>query len=263
MNAPEKIARAAEMLANARNTGQKLTGLPDDVAPTTEDEAFAVQREVFRLLGLSVGGWKCAAPPGRPQSGAPMPESGFKRSPARQPFAADQQIGIEGEIALRLGADLPGRSDGKPYTREEVLAAVAAAMPAIELVSSRFVDLRAVPPLVGMADSIAHFGFVYGDDAPGWRSLDLAHLRVRLDFAGEVQVEQVGGNPSGDPLSGVVWLANRLIETGTHLRAEEIITTGSCTGLIFTSPDKPVTVEFEGLGAASVELAGACPFGFG
>jgi 2-keto-4-pentenoate hydratase len=263
MEAPEKIIRAAEILANARNAGQKLTGLPDDLAPTTEGEAFAIQREVLRLLGLSIGGWKCAAPPGKPQSGAPMPASGFQRSPARQPFPADQQIGIEGEIALRLGADLPGRSGGKPYTRDEVLAAVAAAMPAIELVSGRFVDLRAVPPLVLMADSIAHFGFVHGEDAPGWRSLDLSRLRVRLDFAGEVQVEQVGGNPSGDPLSGVVWLANRLVETGTHLRAGEIITTGSCTGLIFTSPDKPVTVEFEGLGTASVELAGACPFGFG
>ncbi len=263
MNAPEKITRAAEMLANARSTGQKLTGLPDELAPSTEDEAFAVQREVLRLLGLSVGGWKCAAPPGRPQSGAPMPASGFQRSPARQPFPADQQIGIEGEIALRLAADLPGRADGKPYTRDDVLAAVAAAMPAIELVQSRFLDHRAVPPLVGMADSIAHFGFVFGDDAPGWRSLDLAHLRVRLDFAGEVQVEQVGGNPSGDPILPVVWLANRLIDTGTHLRAGEIITTGSCTGLIFTSPDKLVTVEFEGLGAASAELAGACPFGFG
>jgi 2-keto-4-pentenoate hydratase len=263
MNAPGKILRAAEILANARNAGQKLTGLPDDVAPTSEDEAFAVQREVMRLLGLSVGGWKCAAPPGKPQSGAPMPASGFQQSPARQPFRADEQIGVEGEIALRLGADLPGRADGKPYTRGEVLAAVAAAMPAIELVSSRFVDMRAVPPLVGMADSIAHFAFIHGDEAPGWRSLDLSRLRVRLDFAGEVQVEQVGGNPSGDPLSGVVWLANRLIGSGTHLRAGEIITTGSCTGLIFTSPDKPVTVAFEGLGSATVELVGACPFGFG
>src|SRR6185437_326842 len=78
MEAPEKVIRAAEILANARNAGQKLTGLPDDVAPTTEGEAFAIQREVLRLLGLAIGGWKCAAPPGKPQSGAPMPASGFQ-----------------------------------------------------------------------------------------------------------------------------------------------------------------------------------------
>lgn len=263
MSSPDRIIRAAEMLAGARSSGQKLAGLPDDVAPTTEDEAFAVQREVLRLLGLSVGGWKCAAPPGRPHSAAPMPAAGIQPSPGRQPFAADQRIGIEAEIALRLATDLPGRADGAPYTRDDIMAAIAGVMPAIELVSSRFADHRAVPPLVGMADSISHFGFVYGADAPDWRSLDLARLRVRLSFAGEVQVDQVGGNPSGDPILPVIWLANRLVQAGTHLRAGELVTTGSCTGLIFTAPDKPVEASFEGLGSVSVELAGACPFGFG
>lgn len=264
--ATEKAARAALILAEARRSGQPIEGLPSEVAPTTEEEAWAVQREVMRLLGLSVGGWKCAAPPGRPQSGAAMPAAGFVRSPARQALPWGQQLGIEAEIAIRIGADLPGRP-GRPYTRADILDAIAGVMAAIELVQSRYTDLRAVSNFEAMADSIAHFGFVYGEDAPGWRSLDLAKRPVRLTFGEEVKVDQIGGNPSSDPLLPVVWLANRLPEIGTHLRAGEVVTTGSCTGLIFANPGTPeplrISATFEGLGGVSLDLVASCPFGFG
>lgn len=257
-NATDKALAAAEILAQARRSGQPIDGLPAALAPGTEAEAWAVQREVMRLLGLSVGGWKCATPPGRPPSGAAMPVSGFVPSPAHQSLPAGQQLGIEAEIAVRIGVDLPGRP-GQPYSRADILAAITSVMPAIELVQSRYRDLRAVSNFEAMADSIAHFGFVYGADAPGWRALDLAKLPVRLTFGAEVKVEQIGGNPSGDPLAPVVWLANCLPETGTHLRAGEIVTTGSCTGLIFAAPGTPLRIraQFEGLGEVGLDLAAA------
>ncbi len=252
--APEKVTRAAEMLIAVRRTGERIADLPEAVAPSSEDEAWAVQREVVRLMGDRIGGWKCAAPPGRPQSGACMMQAGFQRSPGRVSLAAGDEMGIEGEIAVRLGTDLPGRPDGQPYTREDVVGAIAAVMPAIELVQSRYSDLRAVSNLATIADSVSNIGFVHGADATDWRSLDLSRLKVRLSFGDKVELEQVGGNPSGDPLLPVAWLANRLIATGTHLRAGEIITTGSCTGLIFTGPGKRISVTFEGLGAVELDL---------
>ena len=39
--------------------------------------------------------------------------------------------GVEAEVAFRLGHDLPPR--GTPYTREEIVAALATAHPAIEI----------------------------------------------------------------------------------------------------------------------------------
>lgn len=250
----DRVRRAAEILAEARRSGTPLSDLPEAAAPGNEAEAWAIQREVLRLLGLTVGGWKCAAPPGRPQSGACIAREGFLTSPARLALPAGRQMGIEGEIAVRLGADLPGRADGHGYGRDEVLAAVAAAMPAIELVQSRFRDSGAVSALAGMADSIGNAGFVAGPERSEWRSLDLAQLRVRLAFDGEEKVNRVGGNPSGDPILPLVWLANKLIESGTLLRAGEIVTTGSCTGLLFVPPGTRVEVEFEELGRASIEL---------
>ena len=261
--AHENIARCARILAYARQTAEPVAGLPPEAAPRTEEEAFAIQREVLKLAGDSIGGWKCAAPPGRAQSGACMGRAGFLRSPARLPFRADRDMGIEAEIALRLAADLPGRADGQPYAREDIIDATASVLPALELVQSRFVDRTIVPDLVSMADAISNFAFVEGEDAPGWRSLDLSRLRVVLTFDGETQVDRVGGNPSGDPLLPVVWLANRLLAMGSHLRAGEVVTTGSCTGLLFVKPGKAVAATFEGLGTVSLDLAAACPFGFG
>ncbi len=260
--AQENVARCARILAYARQTGELVAGLPPEAAPRSEDEAFAIQRQVLQIAGDGIAGWKCAAPPGRAQSDACLGRAGFLRSPGQLKFRADREMGIEAEIAFRLGTDLPGRSDGKPYSRDDIVDAVAAAMPAIELVQSRYIDRQAVSALTSMADSISNFGFVQGEDAPDWRALDLSRSRVVLTVADEVKVDQVGGNPSGDPLLPVVWLANRLLPTGVHLRAGEIITTGSCTGLLFVKPGMPVAARFEGLGTVSLDLVAACPFGF-
>ncbi len=259
----EKIARCARILAYARQTGEPVPDLPPEAAPVTEDEAWAIQREVLELGGDSVGGWKCAAPAGRPQSGACLGRSGFVTSPAQLKFRADRDMGIEAEIAVRIARDLPGRADGQPYTRADIEDAIDAVFPAIELVQSRFTDMRAVSNLASLADAVSNFGFVQGADVAGWRSLDLAHLRVVLSFGDEVKVDQVGGNPSGDPLAPVVWLANRLLAIGTRLKAGEVVTTGSCTGLLFVKPGVPVAATFEGLGTVSLDLVAACPFGFG
>ncbi len=259
----ENVDRCARILAYARQTGEPVPGLPPEAAPTGEDEAFAIQRAVLELAGDAIGGWKCAAPPGKPQSAACMGRAGFLDSPATLKFRADRPMGIEAEIAVRLRADLPGRADGRPYTRDDIVDAIEVALPAIELVQSRYADPQSVAPLAAMADAVAHFGFVAGPDQPGWRALDLAALRVTLRIGEETPVDRVGGNPSGDPLAPVVWLANRLPATGTHLRAGEIVTTGSCTGLLYVRPGVPVTAMFEGLGAVSLDLVAACPFGFG
>ena len=260
--AEENVLRCARILAYARQTGEPVAGLPDEAAPRNEAEAFAIQRAVLELGGDTVGGWKCATLPGQAASAACLGRAGFLDSPARLKFRADRSMGIEAEIAVRLAADLPGRPDGEPYTRADILEAIAAALPALELVQSRYVDRQAVSALVGMADAISHFGFVAGPEQPGWRSLDLARLPVTLRFDDAVQVEKVGGNLSGDPIAPVVWLANRLLATGTHLRAGEVVTTGSCTGLLFVKPGAVVTATFEGLGTASLDLVAACPFGF-
>jgi 2-keto-4-pentenoate hydratase len=131
---------------------------------------------------------------------------------------------------------------------------VDAAFPLLELVQSRYADHKAVAPAEGMADNIAHLGYVVGADVADWRRFDLPNLAVRQSYAGAVQVDQKGGNPSGDPVLPLVWLANHLHGLGEHLRAGQVVTTGTYTGCIFVPPGQRVQAGFAGFGEITFDL---------
>ncbi|WP_137177920.1 2-keto-4-pentenoate hydratase [Roseomonas sp. AR75] len=247
----DTVQRAAEALLAVRNGAPPLAGLGAN-APADEAGAWAIQREVLRRLGGIIGGYKCATPASAPPSAALLDARGIKGSPVTWPVPKGGKIGIETEIAFRLSRDLPQR--GTPYTQEEVSEAIAACFPAVELVVSRYSDIKAVPLLENMADNIAHAGLVCGAEVPGWRSHDLGNLLVRQSCGGQVQVEKRGSNPAGDPLVSLTRLANHLHGFGLHLQAGQVVTTGSWTGLLWVDGGQRVVGGFEGLGEVVVEL---------
>ena len=246
-----RIAAAAAILCQVRKGGMPVAALGAE-APASEAEAWAIQREVLRRLGGSIGGYKCATPPDKPHSAAILSQAGILAGPCRWTVGNSGKIGIETEIAVRIGRDLPPRSGS--YSKPEVLDAIAAVFPAIELVRSRFVDPTAMSGFEAMADNVSHAGLVHGAEVTDWRRLELKHLRVRQSCSGGMHVEKIGGNPSHDPLVPLVWLANHLHQFGLSLEAGQIVTTGSCTGLTFVTTGQRVTGGFEGLGETSVEL---------
>lgn len=243
--------QAADILMAVRRGGPRVAGL-GAAAPQTEAGAFAVQAEVLKRLGARIGGWKCAAPPGKPTSAA-MLDAGFIRpGPLHWPLPAGGQIGIETEIAFRLGRGFPKRD--APYTLTEIQDGIAAAFPAVEMVASRYIDTSKVTMNEAMADSIAHAGLVLGAEVPGWRDMDLKNLTVKQTCGGTVQVEKVGGNPSGDPFTPLLWLANYLPSVGLALEVGQVVTTGSCTGLLYVDGHQRVTGGFAGFGEVVVDL---------
>ncbi|MEN9499627.1 MAG: hypothetical protein RIS83_1446 [Pseudomonadota bacterium] len=247
----DNIKRAIDLLVAVHQGGGPIANL-GDAAPGNEAEIFAVQRGVLQALKGSIGGWKCATPPGKPTNFGIMAASGARQSGARWQTATARPIGLETEVAFRLARDLPAR--GTPYSREEVLDAVAAAFPLLELVQSRYADHKLVSPAEGMADNIAHHGYVMGADVADWRRFDLPNLAVRQSYGGAVQVEQKGGNPSLDPVLPLVWLANHLHGLGEHLRAGQVVTTGTYTGCIFVPPGQRVQAGFDGFGEVICDL---------
>jgi 2-keto-4-pentenoate hydratase len=247
-----RINRAAAMLLAVRHGGAVVRGL-GDAAPVDEAEAWAVQQEVLRRRGGRIGGYKCAWPAGKPHSAALLDASGLKPAPATWPVPKGGKIGIETEVAFRLGRDLPARAT--PYARQEVIEAIAACFPAIEMVASRYADMTAVSPLEASADNIAHEGLVLGAEVPDWRARDLNDLMVRQSCGGVLQVERRGSSPPGDPLQNLTNLANHLQRFGLHLQAGQVVTTGSWTGCLFVAGNQRVVGGFEGLGEVVVDLA--------
>ena len=251
--APEALAEA---LVRARQGGQRLGVLTADLAPATAEDAYAAQEAVIRRLGAAVAGWKVGAhdATGAP-SAAPLFADLVASSPARLPAAAASLRGVEAEIALRLGRDLPARA--APYGEDDAWAAVDTLHVAIELLDSRYVDRKAAGELAALADNLTNGGFCYALAVRDWRGVDFLRQPAELLVNGETAARAVGGNPAGHPRRLLAWLANHCAARGRPLARGQIVTTGSHTGLVIAPPGATVTARFTGLGEATLTLAPA------
>jgi 2-keto-4-pentenoate hydratase len=247
---PNAAQDAAALLLQARASGTLLPGLPEALAPRTAAAAYAVQQCLMERLG-EIGGWKVGAPgPAAAPNCAPMPAGGIHHTPAVLPAAQFAAPFIESEIAFLLSADLPARD--APYTAAEVEAAIASCHPAIEVVQSRFADPDAAGALANLADLIRHGAFIYGDAVEGWQSLDFPSLAVTQTIEGGPTREGLG-NPAGDMLRLMVWLANEGAVWAGGLRAGQIVTCGSWTGMTLAGRGEVVTA-FAGVAPVTLRL---------
>ncbi|MBV8913993.1 MAG: fumarylacetoacetate hydrolase family protein [Acetobacteraceae bacterium] len=241
---------AAELLLSARrDPAQRLTALPEALRPRTEEQAYLIQREVIGKIG-EIGGWKVGSPGPAADSFncAPLAAKGILPSPAE---VACGDRGIEAEIAVRLGTDLPARDH--PYTEAEVLAAIASAHPAIEVLDSRYTDPDAVDPLSNLADSLSHCALVLGPAVPNWQGIDLAHEEVRVLVDG-TEIKRRTANPAGNMMRLLLWLANTGARWAGGLKAGQVVTTGSWTGKEFVDPEAEARVRFAHAGEAVVRF---------
>ena len=264
--APEnRVAQAAQLLLAVRRGAPRLSALPAEVAPTTLPEAYAIQHQVLRGLGASVGAWKVTLFAARNGICAPIAANTLLSSPARlsslsAPTANTPRYGIEPEIAFRMGADLPPCAARLPgalefsYSADEVYAAVASAHAVIEIVVTRFVDADAVSQLERVADSLMNEALIVGPRCDDWQRLALHDLPL------QVQVDEVtvhsghGGHPLANPLLPLVWIANHLAALGVGLKRGEYVTTGSCNDIRYATGGQQVCVSFAELGTAEIRI---------
>lgn len=241
---------AATLLNTARaDTSKRLADLPEHLRPQTEADAYAIQHARAAHFDR-IGGWKVGAPgPDAPPNCSPLPQSGITASPATLSARTRPLRAIESEVAFRIKTDLPPRST--PYTRDEVIAAIASAHPAIEVLESAFLDCDSVTPLTNLSDSLAHGGFIHGDGIANWHSTDFAHETVeqRIDEALLIRT----GNPAGDMIRLVEWLANTGAVWAGGLKAGQFVTCGSWTGKTAAGSTAHVRVRFPSLGEVAVD----------
>ena len=245
----DRIETAARRLLDARRTRTRVSLA--DLALDAADHAYAVQDLVVQSLG-PIGGWKVGAKGiDRVPTCAPLPAAGILVSPATLADGAWRARGIETELAVRFDHDLPERD--APYTRAEVEAAIGAVMPAIEVVETRLLEFPSAPALAMLADMGAHGALVLGaaiDFQPGL--LDTTGLAARQWFAEDEVADSVGGNPAIDLGRVLVWLANHCAGRGLGLRQGHVVTTGSCTGMLFAPAGSRVRGVVEGVGACEL-----------
>jgi 2-keto-4-pentenoate hydratase len=250
-----EIESAVRALLHARRTQQSTAAvtLPDTAA------AYAVQDGVARALG-----WFADATPRHWKSGgasrdatlthAPLRPAGVLQSPARAdgPF---HLRGIEAEIALRLKRDvdaaLAARTD-----HANAVALVDAMTVSIEIVDSRWSEGLDAPALAKLADLQSHGALVLGRWVP-FAARDWAAQRCTVRLGDATVHEYRGTHSLGDPAFVLpAWLRHATRDGGV-VPAGSVVTTGTWCGVLHAQPGQRVQVEFDGIGAAEVELAPA------
>ena len=259
-----RIAPAAEFLAQARLGGQPTPTPPSELIPQSEAEGYAIQAALHEILEShghgSLAGHKigCTTPVMQAFLGIDHPCSGeiFDSTVfsgfVELPLSRFHRIGVECEIAARLGADLPA-ADG-PFTRDTVGHAVSALMGAIELVDDRYEDYKSLPAPVLIADDFFNAGVVLGAEQGNWRDLDLKNVHGILSIDGQEHASGRGEDILGDPLEALAWLANHRAELGEPLRAGTFIMLGSVVQTVFFDAPATVNADLAGLSRAEVRF---------
>jgi 2-keto-4-pentenoate hydratase len=248
----DRLQQAAEVLLQARRTLQPIDDLPSALRPRSLEEAYYVQDVMLQALG-EAGGWKVgAATPDATPLCAPLPLNTLAAGGSRIAPQFRRMRGVEAEIAFRLGKDLPPRAT--PYSRQELVDAIASCHPAIELLESALLDPDAVERLTSIADLQSHAGLVTGAALEGWQDFNFADHSAQMNLDGFVRVTNGKNAAGGDLLRLILWLANEAQTRTGGLLAGQWITTGSWTGKILAESGSVALARFPQLGEVSVRF---------
>ena len=233
--------------------GRARVAVPAAAAALPLEDAYRVQDAVFAALhARRPRAWKVGTPaPDAEPSAAPIAR--LLASPATVSAADFHMIGVEVEIGFRLARDLPERP--QPYDDGEIESAIAQTLVTIELCDTRLADWETAPAMWRLADFQLNAALVCGTGVADSRALDFTGLHAELWIDGVKKKDLAGAHPLGNPARLLPWLARHCSRRGSGLRAGDVITTGSWTGMDFVFAGAEVAARFPGVGEARVTIA--------
>jgi 2-oxo-3-hexenedioate decarboxylase/2-keto-4-pentenoate hydratase len=267
---PDAINAAAEILADLRlrsgSGTRQLDELPPDCRPLSLDDAYVIQtrvRELLQARGAGTAcGWKigCTTPIMQRYLNIPHPcagtlyTTGVYAGSAALDKAAFFQLGLECELAVRLGDDVPARGGG--HDRASVAPYVESVMTSVEIIDHRFADLDSVSTASLVADDFFSCGCVTGVAVPPESVDDLGLLTGGFSIDGEPAPETGRGEAIlGHPLTALAWLAEHLPAHGAQLARGDIVTLGSVVKTFYPQSTMQVEAVFEGLEPVTIDVA--------
>lgn len=248
----DAVGTVAAALAEAHRTAVPVDreSLP---SVATVADGYRAQERLVELLREDRGepvGYKVGFTNERVRADLGVDEPSYGRvladtvrpSPATVDAADFVGVRVEPEIAFRLDDDLsPGAG------REEARDALAAVVPAVELVDSR--TGWAFDATLAVADNSLDAGLVVGDDAdPG--ALNTGEEEVTLRVDGEAVDSGTGADVLGDPLAALRWLTGAV----DGLPAGTVVSTGSLTKPRPVASGDRVTAAFSSLDDVELRL---------
>ena len=224
---------------------------PDPAAVVSDPEqGYAIQAAVARLRqrrGETVIGYKvgCTSPATQRQMGIDSPI--FGRLYEGERWSSDVALSrerflplaFEGELAVRLGADLPGEADG-----ETVLASVESVFAVIELHHFPYRE-RGPTAAELIASNGVHAGFVVADGAG---TLDEGPASLAIEIDGREAAAVSGPELTRTVAASLAWLARELPSRGERLRGGDTVLCGTVAPLLPAPAAREVIVTTDRFG---------------
>jgi 2-oxo-3-hexenedioate decarboxylase len=242
-----------------RRLDDAATGVHDIVnaGATDVDAGYAVQRELVgrRLArGETQVGWKLGFTSLAKMAQMGVPEVIVGRLTSGMEVADGGELDlarlihprVEPEIAYRLARDVDPAEDP-----DDLVSAVDAVAPALEVIDSRYRDFRFTLADV-VADNTSAAAFVVGPWTARDDAGELGGRDVRLALDGEVAETGSTDAILGHPLRALPALAGLAARRGFPLRAGQVVLVGAATAAVPVGPGAVVEGWVAGLGTVTV-----------
>ncbi|MHC5257463.1 2-keto-4-pentenoate hydratase [Streptomyces sp. UC4497] len=261
----DAVSQAAQRLLRAAADHVPCPPVRDLIGSDDVKAAYAVQELLTahrleaggRVTGRKIG---LTSPAVQEQLGVDQPDFGVLFADMSVEDGASVPVGgllqpkVEAEIAFVLGADL---ADG-PLDDAQIRAAVAHAVPALEIVDSRIADWD-----ITFGDTVADNGssalYVIGDPAKPLTEFEPVEAEMTMKRHEEAVSAGNGAACLGDPLTALGWLARTARDVGDPLRAGQVVLSGALGPMVPATAGDVFTADISGLGSVSVRFHATGP----
>jgi 2-keto-4-pentenoate hydratase len=156
---------------------------------------------------------------------------------------------VEPEIALLVGDDISGTG----HTWLTVLSRVEAAIPALEIVDTRYKEYT-FTLADNIADNSSSARVVLGEPVSMAKVNQLSSCGVVLWSKGRMLDFGVGSNAMGNPLAALAWLANLMGVKGRTIPKGSLIMTGALTKAKSAKSGDTFVADFSQIGSVKVHF---------
>lgn len=259
----DNLKKAADWITDQHIRRKNYCSVPECYAVETLEDAYTVQELLIEDWEQKLGpvvGYKLALTSKPIQELVGLDHPCIGRLYRSQIFHGNQKVqlssfghlGIEFELAVRIGADMP--KSLKLWTSENVKGFVKTVSASFELIDDRNANYTNLEVNSLVADNSWFGGAVLGEENVNWKHLEFDKAVVKKTINNQIETSTTGA-ALGDPFNSVAWIANFLNKHGRHLKANELIMTGSTFATMFPNNGDRVSYEVTGIGTVELTVS--------
>lgn len=256
-----QILLAAAQLQKAAATRIPCLPVREIIGETSQEIAYAVQNLISesrlsqgaKSVGKKIGLTSLKV---QQQLGVDQPDFGMLfdnmqvENGGSLSVSKTMQPKAEAEIAFVLKKDITSIEP----TMNELKEAIDYAVAAIEIVGSRIEnwDIKITDTI---ADNASASHFVLGDIKKQLNEFDLVNCEMQLFKNNQLVSEGTGAACLGSPLNAALWLAKKMVEMGSPLKAGDIILSGALGPMVNVEAGNQFLASIEGLGDVKINFS--------